>query len=148
MNTQKYSKNEYMEMDSMHDALATQILLQDQTLTVVYDNLDEGVLGADGLPYYKYKRLVINYDFDSFCDAKCFRSKDRYEIVDLAGHKRHFDRLTNHCVFGAYKYSVDSFGEITLYFDIKKLRNGKCSRNKYWSVEISMDAKEITYHWE
>ena len=49
-----------MDMDSMHDSYATGIKVQNNSLIIVYDNLDKGVLGADGLPYYKNKRLTIN----------------------------------------------------------------------------------------
>lgn len=148
MNTEKYSKADFMQMDSMHDCYATQISIENNTLIVIYDNLDEGVLRTDGLPYYKNKRLVINYEFDSFCDAKFYCRKGKYEIVDLLKEKGRFDKLTNNCIFSSYKYSVDSFGEITLHFDIRKVRNDKLLNNKHWGLEISTDAKEITYSWE
>lgn len=137
-----------MEMDPMHDSCATQISLENKTLIVVYDHLDEGVLGTDGSPYYKNKRLVIKYEFDSFCDAKLFYGKGKYRVVDLSEGMILFDKLTNNCVFISYKYSVDSFEEITLYFDIRKVRNRKYPNNKYWGLEISMDAPQITYSWE
>ena len=140
MDLQIYSKDKFIEMDSMHDSIATSISIKNKTLIITYDNLDEGVMGQDGLPYYKSKRLTIEYVVDSYCDARFFR-KNKYKLVDLLQEDNMFYKLTNGCSFMSYKYAIDSFGEIILFFDIRE-------RNKYYCFEISMDAEKIIYHWE
>ena len=146
MNTQIYTKGHFMEMDSMHDYTATQISIKDNTLIVVYGKLDKEGIGEDGLPYYEYKKLTIEYEIQSYCDAKIFYcyvffKKNNYKCIDLLREKSQFDKLTKRGTFESYKYSVDSFGELTLHFDIR-------FKNKDWSCEIELDAEKITYHWE
>jgi len=140
MDLQIYSKDKFVEMNSMHDSIATNISIKNKTLIITYDNLDEGVMGQDGLPNYKSKRLTIEYVIDSYCDATFFR-KNKYKWVDLLEEDNKFYKITNGCSFRSYKYAIDSFGEIILFFDIRE-------RNKYYCFEISMDAKKIIYHWE
>lgn len=140
MNLQIYSKNRFAEMDSMHDSIATNISIKDKTLIITYDNLNEGVMGQDGLPYYKSKKLTIEYVIDSYCDAKFFKN-NQYRYIDLLEENNKFYKLTNGCSFMSDKYAIDSFGEIILFFDIR-------GKNKYWCFEISLDADKITYHWE
>ena len=140
MNLQIYSKDKFVEMDCMHDSIATNISIKNKTLIITYDNLNEGVMGQDGLPYYKNKRLTIEYVIDSYCDAKFFR-KNKYKCVDLLEEDNTFYKLTNGCSFMSHKYAIDSFGEIILFFNIRE-------KNKYWCFEISMDAEKIIYHWE
>ena len=108
MNLQIYEKDKFVEMDSMHDSLATNISIEDKTLIITYDNLNEGVMGQDGLPYYQNKRLTIEYVIDSYCDAKFFRN-NKYNYVDLLEDKNKFYKLTNGCSFMSYKYAIDSF---------------------------------------
>ena len=60
MKVEQYQVKNNMDMDSMHDSYATEIKIENNSLIIVYDNLDKGVLGSDGLPYYKNKRLTIN----------------------------------------------------------------------------------------
>ena len=129
MNLQIYEKDKFFEMDSMHDSIATNISIKDKTLIITYDNLNEGVMGRDGLPYYKNKRLTIEYVIDSYCDAKFFR-KNKYKYVDLLEEKNKFYKLTNSCSFMSSKYAIDSFGEIILFFNIRE-------KNKYFSMHIS-----------
>ena len=147
MNTQIYSKDNFMEMDPMHDSNASKIQLENNILIITYDDLDKGVKNADGSPYYKYKRLVVKYEFDSFCDGKLYYGKNNYKIIDLQEQLDAFNKLTNGCIFMSYKYSVDCFNEITLSFDIRKPRKDRCLHNKYWEVEISLDATRVTYDW-
>ena len=137
---QIYEKDKFVEMDSMHDSIATNISIKDKTLLITYDNLNEGVIGRDGLPYYKNKKLTIEYVIDSYCDVKFFR-RNKYKYVDLLEENNKFYKLINGCSFMSYKYAIDSFGEIILFFNIRE-------KNKYWCFEISMDAEKIIYHWE
>ena len=140
MDTQIYTQGHFMEMDSMHDYTATKISIQDNTLSVVYGKLDQEGIKEDGSPYYKYKKVTIEYEIQSYCDAKIFQ-KSRYKLIDLLREKNQFDKLTKNGIFESYKYSLDSFGELTLYFDIR-------FKNKNWSCEIELDAEKVTYHWE
>lgn len=127
-------------MDSMHDSIATQIAIDNKTLVIIYDKLDQSIIGHDGLPYYKSKKLTIEYAIDSYCDVRLFKN-NKYKFVDLLEEKDKFYKLTNNCTFMSYKYAVDSFEEITLEFTIQ-------GKNKYWNFEIHMDPKRITYYWE
>ena len=147
MNTQMYSKDNFMEMDPMHDSNASKIQVINNTLIITYDDLDKGVQNADGSSYYKYKRLVVKYEFDSFCDGKLYYGKNKYKIIDLPKQLDAFNKLTNGCTFMSYKYSVDCFNEITLNFYIRKMRKDRFLRNKYWGAEISLDATRVTYDW-
>ena len=140
MNLQIYEKDKFVEMDSMHDSIATNISIEDKTLLITYDNLNEGVMGQDGLPYYKNKKLIIEYVIDSYCEGKFF-GKNKFKYVDLLEEINTFYKLIKGCSFMSYKYAIDSFGEIILFFDIR-------GKNKYWCFEISMDAEKIIYHWE
>ncbi|MBQ8408765.1 MAG: hypothetical protein IJY39_07855 [Clostridia bacterium] len=140
MNLQIYAKDKFVEMDSMHDSIATNVSIKDKTLIITYDNLNEGVVRQDGFPYYKNKRLTIEYVIDSYCDAKFYR-KNKYKCVDLLEENNQFYKLTKGCSFVSDKYAIDSFGEIILFFSIRE-------KNKYFCFEISMDAEKIIYHWE
>lgn len=55
MNEIKYVIKNNCDMDAMHDSYANGIKIEDKCLVVIYDNLDKGVLGPDGNPYYKKK---------------------------------------------------------------------------------------------
>ncbi len=140
MTTQIYSKENFAKMDSMHDSLATHISIDNKTLVIIYDTLDQSIIGQDGLPYYQGKKLTIEYAIDSYCEVRLFKN-NKYKYVDLLAEKDKFYKLTNNCKFMSYKYAVDSFKEITLEFTIQ-------GKNKYWNFEISMDPEKITYYWE
>ena len=106
MNTQMYSKDNFMEMDPMHDSNASKIQVINNTLIITYNDLDKGVQNADGSSYYKYKRLVVKYEFDSFCDGKLFYGKNNYKIIDLSEHPDAFNKLTNGCIFMSYMFFI------------------------------------------
>ena len=59
-----------------------------------------------------------------------------------------FNKIIDNCLLMSHKYSVDSFNELTLYFSIRKIINGKYFKYKYWGLEINLDATNITYIWE
>ena len=147
MNTQIYSKENFAKMDSMHDSVASKIQLVENTLIITYDNLDNGVQNPDGLPCYKYKRLVVKYEFDSFCAVKLYYGKNKYKMIALPEQVSVFSNLTNGCMFASQKYSVDCFKEITLNFNIRKMRKDRFLHNKYWGIEIGLDATRVTYDW-
>ena len=148
MKVEQYQVKNNMSMDSMHDSYATEIKIENNNLIIVYDNLDKSVLGSDGLPYYKSKRLTIKYNFDSFCTANIYYGKNKCLWLDMLEDINMFNKITKNCIFMSYKYSVDSFNEITLDFEIHKGSRIEYKKYKYWGLEISLDATNITYIWE
>ena len=150
MKVEQYQIKNNMSMDSMHDSYATEIEIENNSLIIVYDNLDKGVLGADGLPYYKNKRLTIKYQFESYCDANIYYGKNKcLWMLDLTDNDIiKFNKITKNCLFMSSKYSIDSFNELTLHFSIRKIVNGKYHKCKYWGLSINLDATNITYIWE
>ncbi|MBQ7378649.1 MAG: hypothetical protein IJW70_03080 [Clostridia bacterium] len=133
MTTKIFTKENFAEMDSMHDSVATHITIENRTLVITYDNLDQNAI-------YISKKLTIEYEIDSYCDVRFFKN-NKYKFIDLLEEKDKFCKLTKNCTFMSYKYAVDCFREITLEFTIQ-------GKNKYWCLEISMDPTKITYHWE
>ena len=133
MKVEQYQVNNTMEMDSMHDSYATEIKVENNNLIIVYDNLDKGVLGFDGLPYYKNKRLTIKYHFESYCDANIYYGKNKcLWMLDLTDEDiNKFNKITKNCLFMSYKYSIDSFNELSLHFSIRKIINDKYHKCKY-----------------
>ena len=144
MNVQQYQVKNNMSMDSMHDSYADEIRIENNSLIIVYDKLDEGVLGPDGMPYYKSKRLTIKYEFQTHCDAKFYYSKNKYLWIDMFDDANKFNKIIKDCRISSYKYSIDSFDEIRLDFDVSNSKK----KTKYWGLEISLDATDITYIWE
>lgn len=148
MDIKQYLIKNNSDMDPMHDSYATEIRIEDKYLIVIYEDLDKGVLDPEGNPYYKNKKLVIKYEFDSFCDAKVFYGKGKYLQLDLIDDIEKFYKVTSRCLFMSYKYSIDSFNELTLVFSLRKIVDGKYYKYKYWGIEINLDATNVTYIWE
>ncbi|MDE5715597.1 MAG: hypothetical protein K2I42_05630 [Anaeroplasmataceae bacterium] len=148
MKEERYFKNDFMNMDSMHDSYANEAKIENGCLIIIYDKLDEGVLAPDGNPYYKNKKLTIKYNFETDCEAKFYYNKNKVIYVDLIDNIDLFIKITKNCLFRSYKYSLDCFGEIILDFSLRKLINGKYHNYKYWGLEIRLDAIDITYIWE
>ena len=146
MNVQRYSADDFMDMDALHDHYVTDISLDNNTLIIKYDHLD-WISGPEGLPQYEYKSLAIKYDFRSFCDVTLFYENNKYKCIDLLKKKSVFDKLTKKFEIQSYKYSVDSFGEITMHFWGTKYRKNSRKILCSLSMEIHMDAKEISYYW-
>lgn len=148
MNVEQYLVKNHLDMDSMHDSVATEIRVENECLIIVYDKLNEGVLGKDGQSYYKNKRLIIKYKFQSYCDAVIYYRKRRYLWFDMIVELNKFNRITKNCFYVSYKYSVDSFNELSLHFSIQKMIDGKHHKYKYWGLDINLDAVNVTYIWE
>ena len=123
-------------MDPMHDAVATKFSFKDNTLIVEYNNLDQGMAWRNTLTS-ENKKVTIEYEFDSFCEAKFFK-KNKVKFVDLPDETDIFYKLTNNIKCTSLKYSVDSFNTLTLFFNIYE-------KHKYWNFEITMDATKSTY---
>ena len=148
MKIDRYSKENFMTMDPMHDSYAKEIKLENNYLIIIYDKLDEGVLAIGGKPYYKNKKLTIKYEFETECEAIVYYNENKYLYIDMRENISEFYKFTKNCIFESYKYSFDSFGELTLYFSIKKIINGKYLNYKYSELEIRLDAVNVTYIWE
>lgn len=148
MNGVKYVIKNNLKMDSMHDSYATEIKIENKCLIVIYDNLDKGVLGPDGNPYYKNKRLTIKYEFESHCDAKIYYGDNKLLWIDMVEDINKFKKVTKDCLYMSYKYSVSSFDELLLDFSLNKIINSKHYKFKCWGLEINLDATNVTYIWE
>lgn len=148
MNEVKYIIKNNMDMDAMHDSYANEIKIENKCLIVVYDDLDKGVLGPDGKPYYKNKRLIIRYEFDSYCNAKVYYKDYKFLWIDMVEDVEKFNKITKKCLFMSYKYLVSSFNELLLDYSLRKIINGKYYKYKYWGVVIELDATNVTYIWE
>ena len=148
MKVEQYQVKNNMSMDPMHDSYADEIRIENNYLIIVYDKLDEGVLGPDGLPEYKNKKLTIKYEFDTHCDAQIFYNDNKYLWIDMLDNMQKFNKIIDNCLLMSHKYSVDSFNEITLDFEIHKGSRNQYKKYKYWGLEISLDATDITYFWE
>ena len=148
MHIQNYIKGQFLEMDPMHDCNAVKIALEGKTLIVMYDELDEGVLGDDGEALYKNKRLTVKYKFDTFCNARMYYGKNKYKDIDMFREMSKFDKITKNWSFDSYSYSVDYFYELILNFDIVRRHNGRLFRNKYYSVDIRFDVINVEYTWD
>ena len=70
-----------------------------------------------GAPYYKSRKLTIKYEFEIFCDA-IFYNDNEIKSVDFMKEWDGFNKLKNKLTFISYKYSVDSFQELTLNYSI------------------------------
>ena len=148
MRVEKFEKDTFMQMDSMHDSEVREIKIEDKCLFVVYENLDQSLLSANGTPYYKEKKLTITYEFDSLCDATIYYGKNQFLFLDMITDMKKFMKIIKGCQMMSYKYSVDSFGELTLNYALNKMKNGKCQKYKYWGIEINLDVINVTYTWE
>ena len=100
-------------------------------------------LDKEALPY-----LDSNLDIKSGIYVVSIQNdsilKDKLRVGDI----NMFNKITKNCIFMSYKYSVDSFNEITLDFEIHKGSRIEYKKYKYWGLEISLDATNITYIWE
>jgi len=148
MKIEKFDKDNFMQMDSMHDSCVSDIKLEDKCLIVVYEKLDESLLSANGTPYYKDKKVTIAYEFQSLCDATVYYGENKFLFLDMLVNMKKFMKIIKGCQLMSYKYSVDSFGELTLNYALSKMKNGKYQKYKYWGIEINLDVINVTYTWE
>ena len=98
MKVEQYQVKNNMSMDPMHDSYADEIIIENNYLIIVYDKLDEGVLGPDGLPEYKNKKLTIKYELDTHCDAQIFYNDNKYLWIDMLDNKQLSIILLNFCI--------------------------------------------------
>ncbi len=147
MLVQTFTKENFFDMDAMHDCDISQFSFEDKTLVITYDNLDEGLVDPNGEPIYKHKRVVIRYEFESYCDV-VWRGKKKYGVVDFFENPEDFHKKFKNHTFRSYKYSIDCFNELSLYIVLYKLKKDKVQSSKFFELKIMLDAKKITYTWE
>ncbi len=131
------------QMDPMHDSDVFSITVKNNKLVIVYEDLLKGVLTSEGKPYYKYDKLVVQYYFESFMEAR-LECKNKYRALDITEDMILFNKLTKDCYFESYKYCVDSFNTLYLCFGI----HNKKKKSKYDYLVIHLDAKKVEYCWE
>ena len=141
MKIQTYTRENFMEMESMHDFFASQILIDSKRLIIIYDNIDKYIFNKDGTPYYPFKKLTVEYVIDSYCDVQLYYKNSKTTYLDLLDEKDKFDKALRNSTFLSYKYAVDSFRELMLNFTV-------CGKSKCHCFEILLDPVSITYIWE
>ena len=147
MLVQTFTKENFFDMDPMHDCDISHFSIEDKTLVITYDNLDEGIVYPNGEPIYKHKKLVARYEFESYCDVY-WHGKKKYDVIPFYEHPDEFYKTFKNHTFESYKYSIDCFNEVSLYIVLHKLKNDKVLRSKFYGFTILLDAKKITYTWE
>ena len=147
MLVQTFTKENFFDMDPMHDCYVSQFSFEDKTLIITYDKLDEGIVDPNGEPLYKYKKLVIRYEFESYCDVE-WHSEKKYDVIDFYKKPEEFHKKFKNYVFCNYTFSVNNFYELFLNLTAYKLKKDKETCSKFFGIEIMLDAKKITYTWE
>ena len=129
-------------MDSLHDSISYRITISENEVNVFFDDLDKGVLGKGEKPLYKFKSLAIKYKFEDFTNV-IESGNYRYRYLEAEEFTRKFDGYS----FRSHKFSVDSWGYLTLFFEVYKNRQNKYLR-KHKNIEIELMPIEVIYHWE
>ena len=130
---EKYNKDDYLNIKSMHDECVSDILIKDKNLVIIYDNIDEKI--------YKYKKLTITYELDAYCDVLMFYKNNKYLFIDMITNYEKFKKLINKSQYRTYKYFISNFKEIELELT-------SILKSKYYSLRILLDPITITYHYE
>ncbi len=102
-------------------------------MIIIYDNIDEKI--------YKYKKLIITYELDSYCDVLIFYKNYKYLFIDMISNYEKFKKLINKSQYRTYKYLISNFKEIELELT-------SILKSKYYSLRILLDPITITYHYE
>ncbi|MDE7213145.1 MAG: hypothetical protein K2N42_01030 [Anaeroplasmataceae bacterium] len=129
-------------MDSMNDAIVTNISIHENILEIEYDNLD--IADPEGNPLYPYNKVTISYEMRRynehfpFCEVTVYYGKNKYKYIEI----EKLIELSKKMRLESYLYRIDSFKSLTLVFDL-----GRPSK-KYWGAEIALDPVKITYNWE
>lgn len=147
MLVQNFTRENFFDMDPMHDCYVSQFSFEDKTLIITYDKLDEGIVDPNGEPLYKYKKLVIRYEFKSYCDVS-WRGTKKYDVIPFYKHPEEFHNKFKNYVFMNYKFSLDCFDELSLHLTAFKLKKGKELCSRWFGITIMCDVKKITYTWE
>ena len=139
---QTFTVDNMNTMDAMHDAIVTNISIHENILEIEYDNLD--IADPEGKPLYPYNKVTISYemrrynDHFPFCEVTVYYGrKNKYKYIEI----EKLIALTKKMRMESYLYSIDSFKNLTLAFDLGRPK-------KWWSVEIFLDPVKITYNWE
>lgn len=138
---EKFTLDNIMQMDPMHDCIVENILLEEHNLIIKYNNLGN-LYGPNGKPIYDYKRLTIKYKNVEDCFASLISNRNKIVYIDI---ERDFEMLKNlirDYKITSYKYGFDTQRTITLYFDLTK------NKGKFVTLEIYLYSGSIVYEWE
>lgn len=137
MKTEKFSmrnKSEFFDRaDAMHDCFFT-AALEDRTLVLVYDRLEQYCGPAPDSPWFAgFHQLTVRYHGIDYLDLRLKFKRKEMDFDNTVAPLENRELIMN-------KYSVDSFGALTLYF-------GDTVGKKRWGGTIEMMPDEIEYIW-
>ena len=138
---EKFTLDNIMQMDPMHDCIVEDILLEEHNLIIKYNNLGD-LYGPTGKPIYNDKRLTIKYMNVEDCFVSLISRKNKMIYVDFEKEFKTFKNLIEDYEIRSYKYGFDTQKTLTLYFDLNK-RNGK-----FVTLEIYLYSNSVVYEWE
>lgn len=154
MRKETFTKENFMDMDPMHDAYTSKIYNDGNTLIIEYEELDDGineVLDPKGNSIYKDKKVTIKYECQkceqfSLCDMiLCSSRNNKFRYIEFDEFIKTYKDYT----FESYKFALDSFGGLTLYFWVHKYVNDKLKKVKYDTLIIDeLYPIKIEYIWE
>ena len=128
------NKSELFEKgDPMHDCSFT-ASFENNILTLVFDNLEQYYGPEPTTQWFgDYKKLTVKYSTKSLHLTLKYGKKEKYFWKTVEELKK--SELI------MFKYSVDTFNEMTLEFHI-------FTKKKLWLGLISISPSEIEYIWE
>ena len=141
MKLQKYTLDNIIQMDPMHDCTVEEIILSDKKLIISYDNLDS-FFNRDGSLSYSSKKLKIEYKLKSDCNVAVISWKNKVKTIDFSD----VVLLMKEYEVLSYKYSIDSMCKLTLHFDLNKKKTWNYKKD-WLELEIEFYASEVIYNW-
>lgn len=137
MKTELFSFREkeklFSEAQPMHDCSFVAVFDQG-TLVLVFDHL-ESYFGFDNAKWFEgYRKLTIKYHNADYLNLSLKYGRKEKNFYDTVAPLDGNDLIM-------YKFSVDSFDEMTLYFRI-------WIKKKLWGGKIEISPSEIEYIWE
>lgn len=109
-------------------------------MIIIYDNIDEKI--------YKYKKLTITYELDSYCDVLMFYKNNKYLFIDMITNYEKFKKLINKSQYRTYKYLISNFKEIELeltsilkskYYSLRILPRSNNNNLPLWIIQIKLE---------
>ena len=137
MKTEKFSmrnKGEFFDRaDAMHDCFFT-ASLADRTLVLVYDRLEQYSGPAPDSPWFAgFHQLTVRYHGIDYLDLRLKFKKKEMDFDNTVAPLENRELIM-------YKYSIDSFGALTLHF-------WDTIGKKLWGGTIEISPNEIEYIW-
>lgn len=143
MKIEKYTLENMMKMDSMHDCIVKEIKIEEDFLIIKYENLVNHIKNSDGNSCYRYDTLVVKYKCESELEIVLVSNEQKKRDVNFSELNRY---LINYEI-QSYKYSLDSFNELTLYFDLLNTTK-KIKKKDFYLLEVTFYTNDIIYIWE